>query len=55
MKAPIEAVSEGGQVAGPVFGKVEGVVSAAETGFEVPQEGIDPTELRHFFVFTQGR
>lgn len=53
MKAPVEAVSEGGPVAGPVVGKVEGVGSAAETVFEVTQEGVDPTELWHFLGFAQ--
>ena len=34
VKAPVKAIREGGQVAGPVLSEVERMIGAAETGFE---------------------
>ena len=53
MKAPVEAISESGQVAGGVFGVFERVVGTAEAGFEVTQEGVEPTELGYLMRFAQ--
>jgi len=53
VKAPVEAISEGSEVADPVFGEFERMVGAAEAGFEVAENGVKPTELQHFFGFAR--
>ena len=49
METAVEAIGEGGQVALGVFGELEGVIGAAETGLEVPQHGVDPMKGRTVF------
>jgi len=44
VKAPVKAISESGQVADPVLGEVERMIGAAETGFKVTQDRVEPTD-----------
>lgn len=53
MKPPVEAISEGGQVARAVFGEIKRMIGPAEAGFEVTQDRVEPTELRHLVGFAQ--
>jgi hypothetical protein len=45
IKAPIETVIEGSQVAVGVLIESEGMESATEAGFQIPQNRVDPVEF----------
>ena len=45
MKAPVETVNKRTEVTGSVFGEIERMVSAAQTGLEVAKNRIDPVEF----------
>jgi hypothetical protein len=45
METPVEAITERAQISGTVFGEIEGMVGTAQTGFEIAQYRINPTEL----------
>ncbi len=47
-----EAISEGGQIARAILGKVERLASTAEAGFEMTQDGFHSVKLRHVFRLT---
>lgn len=46
LKAPVETVLEGTQVAVGVLFESQGVKRAAEAGFQVAEYRVDPAELR---------
>ena len=46
MEAPVETINKRTKVTGSVFGEIERMVSAAQTGFEIAQNRVDPVELR---------
>ena len=45
MEAPVETVNKRTEVTGSVFGEIERMVSATQTGLEVAQNRIDPVEF----------
>ncbi len=45
-KAAIEAEAEAARVAPGGLAEIEGVQGAAQAGLEVPEDGVDPAELR---------
>ena len=45
MEAPVETVNKRTEVTGSVFGEIERMVSAAQTGLEVAKNRIDPVEF----------
>ena len=45
MEAPVETVNKRTEVTGSVFGEIECMISAAQAGFEVAQNRIDPVEF----------
>jgi hypothetical protein len=52
VKAVVEAVAEGTEVLTGVLVELEGLVGAAEHGFEIAQHRVDPSELRHIARLT---
>jgi hypothetical protein len=48
VKAPVEAVIEGTQVAIGVLIEFQGMEGAAEAGFQVAEHRVDPTEFWQF-------
>ena len=45
MEAPVEPIHKRTEVAGSVFGEIEGMISATQAGFEVAQNRVDPVEF----------
>jgi hypothetical protein len=41
MEGAVKAINKCRQVANAILGKTEGMVSAAETGLEITQDGVD--------------
>jgi len=50
--APVEAVIEGTQLAISVLIKFQGMEGAAEAGFQVAEDRVDPAEYRQFIGMT---
>jgi hypothetical protein len=48
VEAPVEAVIEGTQVATSVLIELQGMEGAAEAGFLVAEDRVDPAEYRQF-------
>jgi len=46
MEAPVKPINKRTEVASSVFGEIERMVSAAQAGFEIAQNRIDPVEFR---------
>ena len=46
MEAPVETINKRTEVTGSVFGEIERMISATQTGFEVAQNCVDPVEFR---------
>ena len=55
IKAPVEAITERGEITGGVFLEIEGMVTTGQTGLEIAEDGIDPAELGDFFGLAAGR
>ena len=45
MEAPVKPINKRAEVAGSVFVEIEGMISAAQAGFEVTQNRVDPVEF----------
>lgn len=45
VESQVEAVGEGAEIAGRMLGEIEGLVSRADGGLQVAQDGVDPGEL----------
>ena len=45
IKAPVEAITERGEIASGVLLEVEGMVTTGQTGLEIAEDGIDPAKL----------
>ena len=54
IKAPVEAITERGEITGGVFLEIEGMVTTGQTGLEIAEDGIDPAKLGHLFGFAAG-
>ena len=46
LDTPIETVAKGGEVGAGIFGAVQGVIRASQTGLQIAQHRVDPFELR---------
>jgi len=51
VESPVEPVRKSAQVLLGIFAKAKPVVTATEPGFQVPQNRVDPLQLRYFFRF----
>jgi hypothetical protein len=47
IEAPVQPVAKRGKVTYCVLSKVERMVAARQTGFEITEDGIDPLEFRY--------
>jgi len=52
LETPVESEAETTQIALGVLVKVEGVEGAAEAGFQIAEQDVDPAELRYFIGMT---
>ena len=46
METPVKPINKHTEVASSVFGEIERMVSATQTGFEITQNRVDPVEFR---------
>jgi hypothetical protein len=46
METPVKPINKRTEVTSSVFGEIERMVSAAQTGFEIAQNRVDPVEFR---------
>ena len=55
MEAPVETINKRTEVAGSVFSEIERRVGAAQAGFEVAQNRVDPVEFRQVLGLATAR
>jgi len=46
MEAPVKPINKRTEVAASIFGEIERMVGAAQAGFEITQNCVDPVEFR---------
>jgi hypothetical protein len=55
METPVKPINKRTEVASSIFGEIERMVSAAQTGFEIAQNRVDPVEFRQVLGLTATR
>ena len=55
MEAPVKPINKRTEVASSIFGEIECLVSAAQAGFEITQNRVDPIEFRQILGFAVAR
>lgn len=49
IESAVEAIGDGAEVTRGIFGEIEGMIGAAQAGFDVGNHGVHPFEFRNLF------